>query len=100
MFDLLYQEHGSQHKLTKPNYPWTDRQVERINRTLKEATVKRCHYKQLRADRRRVTMAPAMAAAISSRLWEMTDIVALIDAAEVAPNHPAFYRKRADTISD
>ena len=30
--------------MTKPNYPWTNGQVERMNRTLKEATVKRYHY--------------------------------------------------------
>lgn len=31
-------------RLTKVNHPWTNGQVERMNRTIKEATVKRYHY--------------------------------------------------------
>src|SRR6516162_1370518 len=41
MFDLLCRAHGIEHRLTKPNHPWTNGQVERMNRTLKEATVRR-----------------------------------------------------------
>lgn len=44
MFHIRCIEHGIEHRLTKPNHPWTNGQVERINRTLKEATVKRYHY--------------------------------------------------------
>jgi len=43
-FDQICREHGIEHRLTKPNHPWTNGQVERMNRTLKEATVKRYHY--------------------------------------------------------
>ena len=32
------------HRLTKIKHPWTNGQVERMNRTIKEATVKRFHY--------------------------------------------------------
>ncbi|MBK5920192.1 hypothetical protein CCR80_03950 [Rhodothalassium salexigens] len=37
--------HGIDHRLTKPNHPWTNGPVERMNRTLKEATVRRYHCK-------------------------------------------------------
>ena len=43
-FDQICRVHGIEHRLTKPNHPWTNGQVERMNRTLKEATVKRYHY--------------------------------------------------------
>lgn len=43
-FDRACNEHGIEHRLTKPNHPWTNGQVERMNRTLKEATVQRYHY--------------------------------------------------------
>jgi hypothetical protein len=41
-----------------------------------------------------VRMSPAMAAGVSARLWEMSDIVALIDAREETPKRPATYQKR------
>ncbi|BDL38626.1 hypothetical protein MSPGM_12160 [Methylorubrum sp. GM97] len=44
MFDRVCHEHGIKHRLTKPNHPWTNSQVERVNRTIKDATVKRDHY--------------------------------------------------------
>jgi hypothetical protein len=43
-FDHACEEHGIEHRLTKPYHPWTNGQVERMNRTLKDATVKRYHY--------------------------------------------------------
>ena len=43
-FDMICQANGIEHRLTKPNHPWTNGQVERMNRTIKEATVKRYHY--------------------------------------------------------
>jgi len=44
LFDRLCSAHGIEHRLTKPNHPWTNGQVERMNRTLKEATVYRYYY--------------------------------------------------------
>ncbi len=44
MFDRICRENHIDHRLTKPNHPWTNGQVERMNRTLKEATVKRYYY--------------------------------------------------------
>ena len=37
-------EHVIEHRLTKVNHPWTNGQVERMNHTLKDATVKRFPY--------------------------------------------------------
>ena len=44
IFDVVCREHGIEHRLTQVNHPWTNGQVERMNRTLKEATVKKYHY--------------------------------------------------------
>jgi Integrase core domain len=43
-FDRSCQKLHIEHRLTKPKHPWTNGQVERMNRTIKEATVKRFHY--------------------------------------------------------
>lgn len=47
-----------------------------------------------------IRMSPAMAAGVSARLWEMSDIVALIDVREEAPNRPATYRKRGEATAE
>ncbi len=39
LFDRICEEHNIEHRLTKVNHPWTNGQVERMNRTIKEATV-------------------------------------------------------------
>jgi len=43
-FDLACAQHAIEHRLTKFNHPWTNGQVERMNRTIKEATVRRFYY--------------------------------------------------------
>ena len=43
-FDRVCWAHGIEHRLTKPGHPWTNGQVERMNRTIKEATVHRYFY--------------------------------------------------------
>ena len=57
-FDMICEANDIEHRLTKPNHPWseedqatvrgtvgpTNGQVERMNRTIKDATTKRCHY--------------------------------------------------------
>jgi transposase InsO family protein len=48
MFDMRCRENGIEHRLTKIKHPWTNGQVERMNRTIKEATVKRYHYDEHR----------------------------------------------------
>ena len=43
-FDAACQALGIEHRLTKFRHPWTNGQVERMNRTIKEATAKVYHY--------------------------------------------------------
>ena len=43
-FAAVCAANGIEHRRTHPAHPWTNGQVERLNRTLKEATVRRYHY--------------------------------------------------------
>ena len=43
-FELACAQADIDHRTTKPKHPWTNGQVERMNRTIKDATVKRFHY--------------------------------------------------------
>ena len=44
IFDRVCMKNGIEHRLTKPYHPWTNGQAERMNRTIKDATVKVFHY--------------------------------------------------------
>jgi transposase InsO family protein len=52
IFDRVCDQHGIEHRLTKVKHPWTNGQVERMNRTIEDATVKRFHYDDHRQLRR------------------------------------------------
>lgn len=47
LFGRVCNENGIVYKLTKPYHPWTNGQTERMNRTIKEATIKAFHYPDL-----------------------------------------------------
>lgn len=49
IFDRVCDEHGIEHRLTKPYHPWTNGQAKRMNRTIKDATTKAFHYPGLDA---------------------------------------------------
>ena len=42
--DRVCGEHQIDHRLTRIKHPWANGQVERMTRTIKDATVKRFHY--------------------------------------------------------
>lgn len=43
-FDIICGANDVEHRAAAPNHPWTDGQVERMNRTLEEAAAQRFHY--------------------------------------------------------
>ncbi|MDR2091954.1 MAG: integrase core domain-containing protein, partial [Azoarcus sp.] len=43
IFDRACRELSIEHRLTQFKHPWTNGQLERMNRTIKEATIKRYH---------------------------------------------------------
>ena len=43
-FEYACAQNNIDHRLIKPRHPWANGQVERMNRTIREATVKRFHY--------------------------------------------------------
>jgi transposase InsO family protein len=59
-FDMIYEANGIKRRLTKPNHPWTNGQVERMNSTIKQETVTRFHYES--HDQLRTRLADFLAA--------------------------------------
>jgi transposase InsO family protein len=49
IFDRVSRETSIEHRLTKPYHPWTNGQAERMNRTIKDTTVKALNYPSLDA---------------------------------------------------
>ncbi len=43
LFERACRRYSIEHRLTQPNHPWTNGQAERMNRTIREATVRRFH---------------------------------------------------------
>lgn len=48
-FDALCAKHGIEHRLTQFRHPWTNGQVEIMNRVIKDATTKPFHYESVEA---------------------------------------------------
>ena len=46
-FDALCKTYEIEHRLTQFKRPWTNGQVERMNQTIKQATVKTYHYQTI-----------------------------------------------------
>jgi transposase-like protein len=44
LFDTACASHGIEHRLTKFRHPWTNGQAERMNRTIKDYTIKKYYY--------------------------------------------------------
>ncbi len=57
---MICEANDIEHRLAKPNHPWTNGQVERMNRTIRKKTVKRFHYES--HEQLRVHMANFIAA--------------------------------------
>ncbi len=60
MVDIICEANDIEHRVAKLNRPWINGQVERMNRTIKEASVKRFHYDS--HDQLRTHLADFMAA--------------------------------------
>lgn len=53
------------------------------------------HYNSVRVHKT-LRMSPAMASGVTDKLWEMSDLVAIVEAAEKAPGKRGPYKKRSD----
>jgi transposase len=89
VFDRFCREHGIEHRLTKPYHPWTNGQAERMNRTVKDATVRAFHYEtldSLKAHLDAFITAYNFAKHLKSLRWQ-TPFQAICDAWTKDPDH-------------
>lgn len=73
-FAWACEQNSIEHRRTRPKHPWTNGQVERMNRTLKDATVKRYYYQthqQLKEHMQAFLMAYNFAKRLKT-LWGLT----------------------------
>src|SRR4051794_6679518 len=90
IFDRICNEHGLRHRLAKPYHPGTNGQAERMNRTVKDATVKVFHHADREAPRAHVlgfVAAYNFAKHLKALRWR-TPFQAICDAGQADP--PAF----------
>ena len=53
-----------------------------------------CAYYNFVRIHKTLRMTPVMAASVTDRLWEMADLVAIVEGADAKPNRTETYRKR------
>jgi transposase-like protein len=89
IFDRVCLEHGIEHRLTKPYHPWTNGQAERMNRTVKDATVKTFHYEDVETLKSHVlafVTAYNFAKHLKALRWK-TPFQSICDAWKINPYH-------------
>ncbi|OFV99716.1 MAG: transposase [Acidobacteria bacterium RIFCSPLOWO2_12_FULL_54_10] len=90
-FDYACEKHGIEHRLTKVRHPWTNGQVERRNRTIQDATVKKYYY-QSRDELKQRLHAFLLAYNFAKRLNVIKGLTAYEYICKVWTNEPVRFR--------